>query len=401
MHLGENFLKGIKRNMGCSVTHYINLEKSRLQLRLALDRIVNPNNCLQLPTGPCESITSSNQEHVNNTRAYTTTEMVGQTCWGTFCYGGTEQTVYKAQGSDDEIGTEASTQTTLFADPNGNYYLQDPETCPVELENSNYNGWAYYHNDHLGTPRIVTDANGTELWKGDYTPFGKVKETTPEGVTFQQDIRFPGQVEDSETGFYYNYNRYYDPSLGRYTTSDPIGLNGGINTYAYVGGNPLMHIDPIGLSYAPTADGFLEGASNSGTSSSSSSSSGVGSTLGRLAFRTAAGRAGWMLSPSPLGASTLTPEQLAARDDFYEQAREEAREKAMQYVSDDIRCEGGEEDDLEKICEKQLEISLVTCRALGRRNGKDAYKICESQAMERYADCLSERNMNPPLPPWN
>ena len=207
----------------------------------------NPNNCVQLPTGPCEAITSTNQQHVDNTRAYTTTEMVGQTCWGTFCYGGTEQTVYKAQGSDDELGTEATAQTTLYQDPNGNYYLEDPETCPVELENPNYNGFAYYHNDHLGTPRVVTAEDGTQLWKGDYNPFGKVKETQNQDAYYEQNIRFPGQVLDSETGLYYNYFRFYDPSLGRYTTSDPIGLAGGLNTYAYVGGNPVRFTDPLGL----------------------------------------------------------------------------------------------------------------------------------------------------------
>jgi RHS repeat-associated protein len=62
------------------------------------------------------------------------------------------------------------------------------------------------------------------------------------------NLRFAGQYYDAETGLHYNYYRYYDPQSGRYITSDPIGLEGGLNTYSYVGNNPVFDIDPLGLS---------------------------------------------------------------------------------------------------------------------------------------------------------
>ena len=107
--------------------------------------------------------------------------------------------------------------------------------------------------DHLGTPRLLTDATRAPRWRWTSPPFGEVlPEDNPSGlgaVTF--NLRFPGQYYDRETGLHYNFNRYYDPERGRYDQSDPIGLAGGWNTYGYVNSNPLMFVDPLGLQQAP------------------------------------------------------------------------------------------------------------------------------------------------------
>lgn len=154
----------------------------------------------------------------------------------------------------------------------------------------------YLHTDHLDTPRLGTDNKGNIVWRWDSDAFGNDLSSTlvaqvghedeehdghhehddedhvdhedhdeEEGhhkhrkgqKAIQVNLRFPGQYFDRETGLHYNGHRYYDPQTGRYVTSDPIGLAGGISTYAYVRNNPLHYTDPSGLN--PVA-GAIEGA---------------------------------------------------------------------------------------------------------------------------------------------
>ncbi|MGQ0658298.1 MAG: RHS repeat-associated core domain-containing protein [Chromatiales bacterium] len=97
---------------------------------------------------------------------------------------------------------------------------------------------------NLTTTVSGTDANQTVVWAADYEPFGQATLTTEAVVN---PLRFPGQYYDAETGLHYNYFRDYDPSIGRYIQSDPIGLAGGLNTYLYANANPLRFTDPMGL----------------------------------------------------------------------------------------------------------------------------------------------------------
>jgi RHS repeat-associated protein len=75
---------------------------------------------------------------------------------------------------------------------------------------------------------------------------------------FRFNLRFPGQYYDSETALHYNIKRYYDPSTGRYLQADPIGLGGGLNRYAYVGGDPVNFADPLGLEYGGGFNDFSD-----------------------------------------------------------------------------------------------------------------------------------------------
>ena len=107
---------------------------------------------------------------------------------------------------------------------------------------------AYLHTDHIDTPRVVIDRQGRQRWSWVAEPFGNsAPVTNPVGVgDFALNLRMPGQYFDVETGLSQNWHRVLDHGLGRYTQSDPIGLAGGINTYAYVGGNPVSRVDPDG-----------------------------------------------------------------------------------------------------------------------------------------------------------
>ena len=109
---------------------------------------------------------------------------------------------------------------------------------------------SYLHADHLNTPRLATDATQTIVWRWAGDAFGATPpddDPDADGIAVTVNLRFPGQYFDRETGLHYNWNRYYDPKTGRYITSDPIGLFGELNTYAYVTNNPLRFIDPRGL----------------------------------------------------------------------------------------------------------------------------------------------------------
>jgi RHS repeat-associated protein len=120
----------------------------------------------------------------------------------------------------------------------------------------------YYLNDHLGTPQRMTDETNTVVWEASYMPFGEAWVNPNSGVT--NNIRFPGQYEDQESGLHYNFHRYYDPHTGRYLRPDPIHTmqptlgnlllfsislktHYELNSYHYAQNNPLKMIDPKGL----------------------------------------------------------------------------------------------------------------------------------------------------------
>ena len=148
---------------------------------------------------------------------------------------------------------DAGLLTTEF-DGDGNILLEHVYlgSTPVAVIKG---GTTYFvHVDHLGTPRSITRQNNTVVWGWESKPFGDDAVTDLIGLEY--NIRMAGQYEDLESGLFYNCNRTYSPKTGRYLESDPIGLQGGLNTYGYVGGNPNSFVDPMGLLSLSAGDVF-------------------------------------------------------------------------------------------------------------------------------------------------
>jgi len=100
----------------------------------------------------------------------------------------------------------------------------------------------YFHTTLNGAPEALSDQTGEIIWRATYSAWGNLLQ---EEGQIKQNLRFQGQSLDRETGLHYNTFRYYDPDIGRFTTPDPIGLDGGLNLYQYAP-NPIMWIDPWG-----------------------------------------------------------------------------------------------------------------------------------------------------------
>lgn len=122
------------------------------------------------------------------------------------------------------------------------------ENTPVVVFKAQTTPTYYVLADWRGAPEQVNDSLGQAVWVWDPNPFGEgAPDNNPLNLssTFRYDLRYPGQYNDSESGLFYNYYRDYDPLTGRYIQADPIGLEGGLNVFSYVAGNPLNAIDPL------------------------------------------------------------------------------------------------------------------------------------------------------------
>ncbi|OGH08154.1 MAG: hypothetical protein A2W22_06230 [Candidatus Levybacteria bacterium RBG_16_35_11] len=180
--------------------------------------------------------------------------------------------IYNGKGQRADKLIPSQNKCTVFHyDQNGLLITESTRTGNIKAEYVYLNGSPlakiesnniyYYHDDHLGTPMLMTDSSGSIIWQGEYLPFGEPLSITG---TITNNLRFPGQYYDAETGLHQNHFRDYKTEVGRYLTPDPsltpmanhnipcllnqhLQNPQALNLFIYTANNSINFIDPLGL----------------------------------------------------------------------------------------------------------------------------------------------------------
>ncbi|WP_422491617.1 phospholipase effector Tle1 domain-containing protein, partial [Endozoicomonas sp. ALE010] len=214
-----------------------------------------------------ETSAARDRRHIYNRRNQIVATYINFQLTGTYAYNALGQRTHKMTPSTDaaedpihtvyhyglsgQLMAETRIDSQTGKETHKNYlWMNRVPVAMTMTDDSKGQQITYLHTDHLNTPRKATNDQQTIVWQWQSDAFGMGlvnPDPDGDGKDTEINLRFAGQYYDHESGLFYNYHRYYDPETGRYSQSDPIGLRGGINTYAYVNSNPLVSTDPLGL----------------------------------------------------------------------------------------------------------------------------------------------------------
>jgi RHS repeat-associated protein len=247
----------------------------------------------------------------------------------------------------------------------------------------------YVHTDHLNSPRRISrPSDNAVVWRWDSDPFGTTTANQdPDGDSnpFAYGLRFPGQYFDAETGLHYNYFRDYDPQVSRYVESDPIGLRGGLNTYAYVGGNAVSRIDPSGLdgTVVPGAPGlpiYVPPVAIPGTKENQAFVDAVNGLIDSFDLNPNSDQTS--SPPAPRVPTGPSPMQSALHDEATEAGSDAAEE-----VGDSPACPNGNDPDrcrkITVAC-KNVCISSMLISRFARRGMSEWIAVCTNQCASAF-----------------
>jgi len=173
-------------------------------------------------------------------------DALGRRIQRTTSAGADERYVYDGKNVVQDLNSSSSVVTSYLNGPGLDNHLRQTNTTT---------GASYFLTDHLGSTVGLTDASANLVEQITYDSFGNHVASSRTRYTYT------GRERDADTGLMYYRARFYDPGIGRFIGSDPIGLNGGINPYAYVGNHPTSLIDPSGLQKQGPQN-FLESTKN-------------------------------------------------------------------------------------------------------------------------------------------
>lgn len=144
------------------------------------------------------------------------------------------------------LGTETLGETGSFGPDNDYVYANGIRIAMVNDATGYHPSVIYYHTDALGSTRLVTSSSKSVLFSDSYQPFGQ--DNSAKG---NQTYKFTGKPVSQTTGLYYDYQRWYDPTIGRFISQDPLigslTSSQSLNPYIYAMDSPASLTDPSGM----------------------------------------------------------------------------------------------------------------------------------------------------------